>query len=78
MDQSSSEIAINAQDIEKYAGKPIFTEDTIYESKNEPLPPGIVMGLAWNPLGGSPIFIETEEPELSSRLLSLRGLRSGH
>lgn len=53
------EVSIQAKDLEKYVGKPIFAEETIYESGDAPLPPGIVMGLAWNPLGGSPIFIET-------------------
>lgn len=52
-------VRLTKEDVEKYAGKPIFVDDTIYENKGGPLPPGIVMGLAWNPLGGSPIFIET-------------------
>jgi Lon-like ATP-dependent protease len=55
-----STLEIDVKDIEKYAGKPIFAEETMYESKDDAhYPPGIVMGLAWNPLGGSPIFIET-------------------
>lgn len=54
---SLEEIVLHPQDIEKYLGKPIFAEESIYSS--DPLPPGIVMGLAWNTLGGSPIFIET-------------------
>jgi len=54
---ADGEIVIYPQDIEKYLGKPIFAEETIYGGDS--LPPGIVMGLAWNPIGGSPIFIET-------------------
>lgn len=50
---------VSEDNLEKFAGKPIFTQETIYESNDEPLLPGIVMGLAWNPLGGSAIFIET-------------------
>jgi ATP-dependent Lon protease len=57
--QALEDFIIDAKDLEKYVGKAIFAEDTIYDSIEGPLPPGIVMGLAWNPLGGSPIFIET-------------------
>ena len=28
-------------------------QDTIYESSGGPLPVGVVMGLAWNPLGST-------------------------
>lgn len=52
-------IIVDAKNIEEYLGKPKFLQDTIYEFNDAPLPPGVVMGLAWNPLGGSPIFIET-------------------
>lgn len=35
-------------------------QETIYggEKGEESLPVGVVMGLAWNPMGGSPVFIE--------------------
>lgn len=56
---ATSLIRITSADLESYLGKPRYAQDTIYESKDAPLPVGIVMGLAWNPLGGSPIFIET-------------------
>ena len=52
-------VTITEKDLEKYLGKPRFPQETIYDSKDSALPPGIVMGLAWSPLGGSPIFIET-------------------
>lgn len=53
-------ITITDENIEKYVGKKKFTHDNIYESdRDEPLPVGIVMGLAWNPMGGSPVFIES-------------------
>ena len=47
-------IVIAAKDLEKYVGAPRFTQDTIYDSKGGALPVGIVMGLAWNPLGKHP------------------------
>ena len=59
MSDLEGHIIVNTNNIEEYVGKPKFLQDTIYEFKDESLPPGIVMGLAWNPLGGSPIFIET-------------------
>ena len=52
------QILITVDNLEVYIGKPKFTQDTIYDSK-QLLPAGVVMGLAWNPMGGSPIFIET-------------------
>lgn len=56
---TTSLIRVTSSDLETYLGKPKYAQDNIYESKNAPLPVGIVMGLAWSPLGGSPIFIET-------------------
>lgn len=59
-DTSSKDVTVTADNLEEYLGKPKYPQDTIYDSKdNDPLPPGVVMGLAWNPLGGSPVFIET-------------------
>eukprot|EP01035_Chromulina_nebulosa_P020169 gene20169-26184_t len=53
-------VIVTVNNIEDYVGKPKYTQDTIYDSdKDEPLPVGVVMGLAWNPLGGSPVFVET-------------------
>jgi Lon-like ATP-dependent protease len=53
-------IEIKKEDLETYIGKPIFIDDTIYEdNETKGLPVGVVLGLAWNPFGGSPIFIET-------------------
>ena len=56
---ATEEVVITAKDIESYLGKAIFQDDTIYENQDSELPPGIVMGLAWSLMGGSPIFIET-------------------
>ena len=56
---TSETINIDANNLDEYVGKPRFSQDTIYDSGSEALPVGVVMGLAWNPLGGSPVFIET-------------------
>lgn len=54
-------VTIQVDNLEKYVGKPVFAEETIYSNSkdDQSLPVGVVMGLGWNPLGGSPIFIET-------------------
>jgi len=41
---------ISDKNLNEYAGKPIFTNDRMYEK--DPLPHGIVMGLAWTSMGG--------------------------
>jgi Lon-like ATP-dependent protease len=56
---SSAPTEVTVDMISDFIGKARFTQDTIYNSEDEALPPGVVMGLAWNIMGGSPIFIET-------------------
>ena len=56
---STLKVTVTPEDLEKYVGPPKYPQDTMYDDANGALPVGIVMGLAWNPLGGSPIFIET-------------------
>ena len=64
-DQLTEKVVISTENLEKFVGKPVFTNDAIYDSKEGSLPAGVVMGLAWNPLGGSPIFIEAAAVPLS-------------
>lgn len=46
--------------LEVFVGKSKYPQTSIYEGKSgAQFPPGVVMGLAWSPMGGSPIFIET-------------------
>ena len=45
---------VDEKNLEDYVGKPIFTSDRLYEK--DPLPHGIVMGLAWTSMGGKIIF----------------------
>jgi Lon-like ATP-dependent protease len=53
-------VQVSKEQIEKFIGKPIFHDDTMYDdAATHGLPVGVVLGLAWNPYGGSPIFIET-------------------
>jgi ATP-dependent Lon protease len=46
---------VDSQSLESYVGHAVYTTDRLYETT----PPGVVMGLAWTPLGGSAIYIET-------------------
>ena len=49
---------ITSENLNDYVGKPIFTSDRLYEK--DPLPHGIVMGLAYTSMGGSALYIETQ------------------
>lgn len=59
-DASAVATAVNvtSANLSDFVGKPRYQQDTIYAGGSA-FPPGIVMGLAWNPLGGSPVYIET-------------------
>jgi len=52
---------VSDRNLDEYVGKPIFTSDRLYEK--DPLPHGIVMGLAWTSMGGSALYIETQSIE---------------
>jgi ATP-dependent Lon protease len=49
---------VNDDNLEEYVGKRIFQSDRLYEK--DPLPDGIVMGLAYTSMGGSALYIETQ------------------
>ncbi|EJK50574.1 hypothetical protein THAOC_30393 [Thalassiosira oceanica] len=49
---------VSADNLSDYVGKPIFTSDRLYDS--DPLPHGIVMGLAYTSMGGSALYIESQ------------------
>lgn len=47
-------VVIDADDVEKYLGKPRFTDDPLMKRGKA----GVVMGLAWTSLGGATLYIE--------------------
>lgn len=49
---------ISEENLNEYVGKPVFTSDRLYDK--DPLPNGIVMGLAYTSMGGSALYIETQ------------------
>lgn len=63
---------VTEDNLSDYVGKPIFTSDRLYEK--DPLPHGIVMGLAWTSMGGSALYIETQGIK---RSLDAEGKRRG-
>ncbi|PRD33075.1 UNVERIFIED_CONTAM: Lon protease-like protein [Trichonephila clavipes] len=52
-----SSVEVNDENLQDFVGKPLFTQDRLYETT----PPGVVMGLAWTAMGGSTLFIETTQ-----------------
>eukprot|EP00604_Paraphysomonas_vestita_P002956 CAMPEP_0174820794 /NCGR_PEP_ID=MMETSP1107-20130205/4839_1 /TAXON_ID=36770 /ORGANISM="Paraphysomonas vestita, Strain GFlagA" /LENGTH=502 /DNA_ID=CAMNT_0016036799 /DNA_START=1081 /DNA_END=2586 /DNA_ORIENTATION=+ len=52
------EYIVTPENLESFLGKPKYPQEALYDSGEGGMPPGVVMGLAWNPLGGSPVFIE--------------------
>lgn len=47
MKEEADEITVTKDNLYDFVGKPIFTQDRIYETT----PPGVVMGLAWTSMG---------------------------
>lgn len=48
-------IDVTARDLHKYVGAPVYSTTRLYDV----FPPGVAMGLAYTPLGGVPLFVET-------------------
>ncbi|TKV96531.1 hypothetical protein SEVIR_9G434300v4 [Setaria viridis] len=48
-------IIVNASNLGDFVGKPVFQAERLYDQT----PVGVVMGLAWNSMGGSTLYIET-------------------
>ncbi len=56
--RKSESWTVTDDNLEDYVGKHVFTSDRLYEK--DPLPDGIVMGLAYTAMGGSALYIETQ------------------
>lgn len=65
VDAAGAKITVDVADLEEIFGAERFTYDMI-ESH---LYPGVVTGLAWTPVGGDILFIETEEMKGNGSLL---------
>ncbi|KAG5871331.1 hypothetical protein JTB14_034354 [Gonioctena quinquepunctata] len=60
--EETSFVQVDAQNLQLFVGKPVFTHDRMYPIT----PPGVVMGLAWTAMGGSTLYIETTTRRLPS------------
>jgi ATP-dependent Lon protease len=52
-DEHKDKIILHKKDLEKYLGKPVFSQDEVFENV-----PGVVTGLAWTSMGGATLQIE--------------------
>ncbi len=53
-DKMPGRVTINPEKVAELLGKPVFTDDPLMKRGR----PGVVMGLAWTPIGGSVLYIE--------------------
>ncbi|MCU0844929.1 MAG: endopeptidase La [Spirochaetes bacterium] len=51
---AEGKIHITHDNIEDFLGKPVFTDDSLYDHHI----PGVVMGLAWTAMGGATLYVE--------------------
>lgn len=50
----TEQVAVKQKTVEKYLGKPQFSDEPLMKEGR----PGVVMGLAWTPLGGTSLYVE--------------------
>ncbi len=48
------QVVIGKTDVESYMGKPVYSDEPLMKEGR----PGVVMGLAWTPLGGTTLYVE--------------------
>jgi ATP-dependent Lon protease len=53
-EKGTKTVTVTGRNLEVYLGNPIFKTEQLYKKKR----PGIVLGLAWTPLGGTTLYIE--------------------
>ena len=47
-------VAVSTKNVEEFLGKPSFSTEELYQKKI----PGVTLGLAWTPMGGTTLYIE--------------------
>ncbi len=65
----NSKISITPKNLVEYLGHPIFTTEELYEKSI----PGVVLGLAWTPMGGVTLYIEASAIKASGSGLKQTG-----
>jgi Lon-like ATP-dependent protease len=59
VDKTVEKVVVDASNLDNFVGKAVFQPERIYDQT----PVGVVMGLAWNAMGGSTLYIETAKVE---------------
>uniref|UniRef100_J3LN24 Lon protease homolog, mitochondrial n=1 Tax=Oryza brachyantha TaxID=4533 RepID=J3LN24_ORYBR len=59
VDSATEKVVVDASNLDKFIGKPVFQPERLFDQT----PVGVVMGLAWNAMGGSTLYIETVKVE---------------
>jgi len=67
VDKPEEKVVVNASNLGNFVGKPVFQAERKYNQT----PVGVVMGLAWNAMGGSTLYIETAKVEESKGKVTL-------
>jgi ATP-dependent Lon protease len=53
-EKGNQKVQVNQNNLEEFLGKPIYKTEQLYTRQK----PGIVLGLAWTPLGGTTLYVE--------------------
>ena len=53
-------VAVDVEELKDFVGRPPYPSDRIYKDLT---PPGVVVGLAWTPLGGATLYVEAASVE---------------
>lgn len=53
-EKGNHKVQVNQKNLEEFLGKPIYKTEQLYTKQK----PGIVLGLAWTPLGGTTLYVE--------------------
>jgi ATP-dependent Lon protease len=67
--ENRPQVVITVENLEKYLGQPVFTQDRYYEKT----PVGVTMGLAWTSLGGATLYIESVKTKSDKTAIKLTG-----
>ncbi|MFP4367003.1 MAG: endopeptidase La [Bacteroidales bacterium] len=52
--EGTTKINVNQNNLKDFLGQPVFSTEELYKKPN----PGVVLGLAWTPMGGVTLYIE--------------------
>ncbi|MDT8390295.1 MAG: endopeptidase La [Lentisphaeria bacterium] len=68
-EEITEQVTINPGNVADFLGQPVFTDDPLMRQRKS----GVVMGLAWTPLGGTTLYIEAVKMHNMGTGLKLTG-----